>query len=310
MVVRARRLAAVFAGAVLMLLSLTGTASAGGAEWRAAATGPGGAVWANDAGSGFNSLGGHALGAPALYNNRDGVIGHIVVGADHDLWITVETDTVWHRLTSGGPVYCLDTPSATVSQNGPAVLLVACEGGDHAIWTASVPAPTGLDTPTIPMSRWTRLGGSVIAGPAVAASEGSLVVFGVGASNRVWVSVDLGPFNPTPFACIGHPAALGYYNTGTALFSTWFACHGTDGALWVAQHMSGAWSPAMSRGGSLLDGVDLLERADENVLALGEGTDRAVWTTLISGGGWERLGGVVDHGVGAAERRSGCFGGC
>jgi hypothetical protein len=52
-----------------------------------------------------------------------------------------------------------------------------------------------------------------------------------------------------PWTCIGHPALA---TNGT---TSYFACHGTDDALWYATNTGSGWSGAQWLGGVLIDGV-------------------------------------------------------
>src|SRR5438105_4536751 len=92
-----------------------------------------------------------------------------------------------------------------------------------------VPAPVGTNLPTpIAASNWLSLGGTLAAGPAVASIAGKPTYFVVGAGQHVYSRDLSADFTMTPWSCIGHPAVATFNST------SYFACHGTDDALWYS----------------------------------------------------------------------------
>jgi subtilisin family serine protease len=266
--------------------------------WRVAGIGGDNAPWSEDAGdTNFNTLGGAALGAPALYSDSlTGGSGQIVTGGDHDLWVNNGV-AGWQRLTSGGPVYCIDNPAAVIPP-GSSTLYVGCQGGDHALWTAVTSAPAWGVNPSVPASAWHRAGGVLTAGPAVAPVDTSVQFFVLGGDNHVWTSNSgTTAFTQMSWLCQGHPAVA---TTNKANSVTFFACHGSDGALWWAKRPTGgAWGAASSLGGLIVDGPAVgAISATGSPIFFAEGSDRHMWTRTDSPG-WSPLGGIFQHGAGA-----------
>jgi hypothetical protein len=85
---------------------------------------------------------------------------------------------------------------------------------------------------------------------------------------------------------------------GTFNSTTYFACHGGDGALWYAMNTGSGWSSPQSLGGVLIDGVGLAATSSGPVFFV-EGGDHAVWHRTISSG-WVSDGGQAQLGVAAS----------
>lgn len=250
------------------------------------------ALWTRGPGGGFTSLGGVLAGAPAVLTQKDssGALNHLYLapGSNHDLY--VRSDSLdWQPLDFDHPVGCFDSVGAEIDGNG--VLVVACQGGDHALWYARGQLPnSGL--PTMSVAQWSSLGGALAAGPAVANGPNGPDFFVLGTNNRVYERSLVAGYVQQPWGCFGHPAAA---STSAA---TYFACDGLDGALWVATRDGAGWHGAVSLGGRLVDGPGIAARGAA-VTYYVEGADRSIWTRTPTLG-FSDLGGVVVGGAAGA----------
>jgi hypothetical protein len=233
-------------------------------------------VWAGHGfGSLYDPLGGQLIAAPAVADvpqpggtSDAGVPVFVGTGTDHQLW--VRTPGVSWRTLSDARTYCKDNPAATV-RNGQ--LTVACWGEDNALWTATGP----ITTTTLPkLNAWRSVGGVLTAGPAVGDAAG-LVFLVVGSGGKVYQSRGTG-YSPTPWTCKGHPA-IGS-GEPPADGPSWFACHGTDDGLWVAQFVGGGWGSARPLGGKVVDGPGVAINST-TVAFFVQGTDGAVWQRVV-----------------------------
>jgi hypothetical protein len=240
----------------------------------------------------YGARGGFLIAAPAIVaipqNSGPSIPLYLGTGTDHDLY--VRTDTAgWQRLTDS-PFYCIDNPAGVVI-NG--TLYVACQGADNALWHAEAPSPTGTTLPTVSRNAWQSLGGVLGAGPAVVSIGGTptyvVVTSGQAVLTRTLTS---GYATISGWRCIGHPAAAAFGTTA------YFACHGSDGALWYSTNTGGAWSAAQSLGGGLIDGPGIAATPAGPFFFV-EGTDGALYQRTITAG-WTSDGGQVKFGAAAA----------
>jgi len=195
--------------------------------------------------------------------------------------------TYWQPFTRDTAAFCVDSPAATTIN---AILYVACQGGDGALWTSNVPIGAGI--PTIPHSSWHSLGGTLAAGPAVVALGGVPTFIEQSTDSYVYVRNEGTAWQSQPWHCLGHPAGALSGST------TYFACQGTDRMLWYATSDGGAWGPPRSLGGILVDGPGVAGTPNGPVF-YAEGTDTQVWERGLSSP-WTGDGGRVVHGVQAA----------
>jgi hypothetical protein len=121
---------------------------------------------------------------------------------------------------------------------------------------------------------------------------GKATYFVIGSDQHVYARDLLSGFVGYQWSCIGHPA-LATYNT-----TSYFACHGTDNALWYSANTGSGWSGPQSLGGSLVGGVGIAATSTGPIFFV-EGTDGAVYQRTISSG-WISDGGVVQLGLAAA----------
>jgi hypothetical protein len=254
------------------------------------AVGTNGAMWVQtpQLGAGWHSLGGQLIAAPALaaFQSGGSVDSPLFVanGTDHDLWIRNLTSN-WQAVTSAS-TYCVDSPAAYLT--GTAQLTVACEGSDHALWTATV-GLTSNGLPNGSFSGWTSLGGDLAAGPAIA-SGSSLTYFAVNPSSQVFYNEGSG-WQATSWYCNpdDHLAA-GDAQAGEVLV---LGCN-ADGEMWASE-----WYSPMSRGGAIISGPGVAVDETGVLFCLAEGTDGAVWVKQPPSGTWTSLGGQVVGGVAA-----------
>ena len=251
-----------------------------------------GALWVKRAGSpGFTSLGGILTAAPAVVSvpqpTGPPLPLYLATGTDHNLW--VRSDAVgWQPLTST-PFYCNDSPAGTVIGTS---LYVACEGQDYALWHAETAVPVGSALPTVPGSAWQSLGGTLAAGPAVSAVGGTPTYLVVGTGGQVYSRTLTTGYSLHPWICVGHPAAS---SSGSL---TYFACHGTDGALWFARNDGVGWNAATTLGGILSDGPGLVA-TPTGPFFFAEGSDSSLYQRTIATD-WIFDGGIVSFGAAAA----------
>ncbi|MFN2451164.1 MAG: family 43 glycosylhydrolase [Candidatus Dormibacteria bacterium] len=265
--------------------SLAGRVAVAGGDnglWQATGTG----------GSDFVPGGGVLSAAPAVVTvaSPDDHLT-IATGSDHDLWIRSDTES-WRRLNSS-PTYCIDNPAAALvaGSAGPS-LVVACQGADHGLWTASGPLGAGVPT----LHGWTGLGGILAAGPAVTTVGGALSYIVLGSDTRIYTRTATTGYAATPWRCLGHPAAAAA--AGTA----YFGCDGLDHTLWWSENPGSGWTSARSLGGVLVDGPAVAAWPQGATFTV-EGGDHALWETTLMDG-WRSPfssdGGVVRYGVGGS----------
>ncbi|MFN2451847.1 MAG: L,D-transpeptidase family protein [Candidatus Dormibacteria bacterium] len=248
-----------------------------------------GGLWVNP-GGGWLGYGGQLLGAPAVAR-ANGATVYVAVGTDHALW--VRGDGVPWQPLSNAPTYCTDGPAA-LADAASSTFTVACRGADGALWYAQGPLTAGLPQ----VGGLTSLGGYLTSAPAIAVVEGQTTFAVDGGGSRVYTRTLTTPFSPTSWWCVDRPAL------GDAGGQAYFACHGTDNAMWYASDTGGGWSGTRSAGGRLVSGVSMAPIAGGAFL-YAEGTDHAVWRSLVSSngsaGGFIGMGGQVGDAVGAAS---------
>jgi hypothetical protein len=261
-------------------------------------------------GIGWHPLGGVIVGPPAVvaaptpYSSTPATPLFIGTGTDKHLWIRSAT-AGWQPI---GAALCIGGPGAVVD-NG--TLTVACRGTDNALWYNTVSWP-GTGLPVFPASGWHSLGGVLSAAPAIAPLGGplasatstpaNLTFFVRGSNGRIFTRTVGSGYAATPWSCLGAPAA----GVETASQDTYFACQGTDHALWVTSNGGslqngafGGWLPAGSLGGMLIGGPAVAAGSLVTSLLV-EGTNKAVFEFTDVSGSFTSLGGVAVGGVGAA----------
>ncbi|MFN2451335.1 MAG: glycosyl hydrolase family 18 protein [Candidatus Dormibacteria bacterium] len=247
-------------------------------------------LWVSQAPTAYAPYGGVMAAAPAVISSN-GVPYFIVVGSDAALYVR-RPDVGWARL-SPGYTACLDRPAAAL-QGG--VLTVMCTAPNHSIWYAQGAMPAaGLPS----VSGFHAFDGSAAAGGGVTVVNGVLTFFVPGTDGNVYLRTQGGGWMRQPWRVLGSVTAAsagGVAHVGM---------HGTDGHLWVGTlRDGGAWSTSYA-GGQLLAGPGVAAYPDGSARIFVEGTDHAVWDTLVNANGaaagFSGDGGIVQGGVGAAS---------
>ena len=269
------------------------------------AEGSDGQLWvqAPQLASGWQPLGGKITAAPAVAaipvidGSGSTPAGPLFIGTgtNEHLFIRSLTDG-WQEL---GPATaeCIGAPAAVITGTATSgyTLTVACRGLNNALFenTAAVPA-TGLPQFT---TGWTSLGGTLSAGPAAAPVGGTITFFVRGTNGQIFTRTATAGYQATPWRCIGGPAASLLAENST----TYFACQGTNRALWYASDTGTGWTAAVSLGGTLIGSPAVVAEGAETVI-LAEGTNHALFQYPLFGSTprWTSLGGDI-NGIAAAD---------
>lgn len=272
------------------------------------AEGSDGQLWvqAPQLSAGWHPLGGKLTAPPAV--TATPVIGGVgstpapplFIGTGTDKHLYIRSLSVGWRLLGPRVASCIGGPAAVITGTSTSgyTLTVACRGTDNALWDNS----TALPASGLPQfsSGWTRLGGVLTAGPAVAQVGGVTTFFVRGTTGHIYIRTLTTGFAEQPWSCIGAPAA----SLRTATTTTYIAWQGTDHALWYASNSGSRWTSASSLGGTLIGNPAVAADYDQIVI-LAEGTTHAVYQYALFGAspGWHSLGGYVggSGGVGAAD---------
>ncbi|MBV9279631.1 MAG: hypothetical protein JOZ41_06080, partial [Chloroflexi bacterium] len=274
--------------------------SLGGANHtsRAGVTGTDGQLYSWQQGPGFTPLGGALLAAPAVgllpgASGQPPLALYVGLGTDHNLYVRSDSQG-WQRLTST-PTYCLDSPALLLSGTvGNASITVACQGGDHGLWTASGSFTSGLPT----VGPWSGLGGLLTYGPAMAVVNGQVTYFAISGDSFLYSRTGSSGWARLPWNCIGHPAAA---TSGT---TSYLACQGLNHALYYATNSGGGWAAPAYAGGALVDGPGVAATSGGATFFV-EGTDQGLYQTSLPAGGtattgWAADGGRIQFGAAAA----------
>lgn len=273
------------------------TASATSPSFVVAVEGLDGALWVNENGTGWQSLGGQIIAPPAVAELTDssgdgtGQPLFIAEGTNGELWM--RSMTVGWQPLGGVPCYT----------GGPAVLTVniqtyvACSGIYHYLEGSS----TTVFTPSTGLPQLygflTSLGGILSAAPAMSVVAGEVTYFVRGINGQIWLNTGTaGSFSPTPWFCVGAPAAAAPLNAAGS--DTFFACQGLDHTVWEASNAGSGWTAAASLGGQLIGGP-AIAASTSGTLFFAEGLNGSVYERTLSSG-WVSLGGQAVGGVGAA----------
>jgi hypothetical protein len=259
-----------------------------------------GALWVNENGTGWQSLGGQIIAPPAVgelsdaSGNPTGQPVFIAEGTDRQLWMRSMTEG-WEPL--GGDL-CYTAGPGVMTEGTETD--VACGGlgfGLQETFSLVYTASTGLPQISI---NWSELGGVISAAPAVTTVINQITYFVRGTNSQIFLNIGTaGSFSATPWYCIGAPAAAAL-DLYTPTVETVFACQGLDHSMWEASSTgtSGAWTGAVSLGGALIGGP-AIAASSAGTEFFAEGTDHAIWERTLSSG-WISLGGQAIGGVGAA----------
>jgi hypothetical protein len=243
-------------------------------------------LWVNQDGQGYNGLGGQLVAAITVVSvpvaSAPAVPLYIGVGTDHNVYVRSNT-TSWQTLSSSA-VNCLDNVGATVSSG---TLTVSCRGGDNALWYATGPvSSSGLPT----VSGWQSLGGVLSTGPAMAVVGGNVTFIVTGSDGTLWSRTVAAGYVALNASCKGRAAAA------TQGAVSYLACHGLDDALWYSVNSGSGWGSFRSAGGVLLDAPAVAATSTQVTIYV-EGSDKAVYHTVIPLGGGTASGFTFDGGV-------------
>jgi outer membrane protein assembly factor BamB len=212
--------------------------------------------------SGWHNLGGTLLATPAVAAvpaRSPGTYAKplfVAVGGDHALWIR-GLAAGWQKLASA---YCLDNPAASVSA---ATLYVACEGSDHSLWYGETTLPaSGLPH----VDALQSLGGRLSAGPAIAPVGGIVTFFVSGSDYKLATRTLASGWTSDGISCYGHPAA----GTAQGANTTYAACEGSGGHVYVMTNNGFGWSAATDYGGTVTGGPGVAVTSGGAVVVWGE----------------------------------------
>ncbi|GAC1337728.1 MAG: hypothetical protein NVSMB29_02520 [Candidatus Dormibacteria bacterium] len=283
--VRVRIGVALGVGACLLPVSsshLLRVSAASGADV-VAVRGTDSAVWTNH-GSGWAPLGGQTFFTPATLAANAAPL-YVVTGTDANLWVRSDTApwqplTTQHTMCSGSPGIASD-PSGTT-------FMVACKGGDGALWYATG-ALRGGALPAV--GGWSPLGGRLLDGPALATVEGQATFMVNGTDGWLYTRTLSSQFVRTNWRCVGSPGLAG---GGTQAY---FGCHGTDGSLWHSENAGGGWGPTRSAGGRLAGDMLTIAPVGGGASEYVEGLDHGVYRSSVGPQGtstpFQGFGGLV-----------------
>jgi len=245
-------------------------------------------------GAGWHSLGGQLAAVPAVAAapNPGGTTParpwFIAPGTNHLLYIRTLTGA-WARL---GPNDASCLSAAAVITSG--VLQVACQTTGHGLSynTAAIPA-TGMPRFT---TAWKSLGGTgtITAGPAIARVNGTLTFFVLATDGKIHTRTIQTGYTPTPWSCLGQPAAATQAATGI----TYFACQSPSHTLQQATSTATGWTPLTQLPGTLAAGPGLAPATAAVILEL-ENTNHLIYQGT-PGTPYTRLGTLQVTGVQAA----------
>jgi hypothetical protein len=260
-----------------------------------AVTGTDGAAWARWAvDPDWFPWGGQLVEAPAVVQGP-AEFYLLGVGRDGNVWIRTD-DAGWWPFGHDG-TRCSGASAAAVAGQ----LVVACRGGDDALWVTTAALPARDDAPLPAGRHWRSLGGALQHGVAVAAFRGEgetgfrARYTAVGEDDRPWSRTDAQDWQLlSDHRCGGTIATAAYFQAlacrdlGSPALRVWHFPSGTVGAL-LGGIVTGR--PAVT--------VDATGVADYYAL----GTDRGVWAARQTADGavdrFRPFGGEGRHGVAA-----------
>ncbi|HET8683747.1 MAG TPA: polysaccharide deacetylase family protein [Micromonosporaceae bacterium] len=225
------------------------------------------------------SLGGVAVGAPAVAATSATSLALAVRGTDSALWIRYYTGTSWGPWHSLGGVLSA-APAITSVSGGRLDLFV--RGNDDRLYTRTL-------LPGAAWSPWTSLGGILTSGPGATAVDGRIEVNVIGTdraiyrkvlSSGVWSSwASLGGRSYTAPAVVKAPRSTGVY----------VLVRGTDNRLYYNESSTGSFSGWRSVGGQLIDApaaTELMATMARGFHVVVRGTDNALWLNTMRDGEW------------------------
>jgi hypothetical protein len=243
-------------------------------------------LWVDQDGQGYNGLGGQLVAAATVVSvpvtSAPPVPLYIGVGTDHNVYVRSNTAS-WQALSSSA-VNCVDNVGAAVSGG---TLTVSCRGGDNALWYAQGPV-SSLGLPTV--SGWQSLGGVLSVGPAMAVVGGNVTFIVTGSDGTLWSRTVATGYVALNASCKGRAAVA------TQGSVSYLACHGLDDALWYSVNSGSGWGSFRSAGGVLVDAPAVAATSTQVTIYV-EGSDTAIYHTVIPLGGGAASGFAFDGGV-------------
>jgi hypothetical protein len=238
--------------------------------------------------SGWESLGGSLVSAPAVSSWGPNRLDVFAIGSDNQLW-----HKFWNGSWSGWEPLggSLISAPAAVSW-GPNRIDIFATAADaqlwHMYWSGSA------------WSGWEPLGGSLISGPAVTSrAANEFDVFATGGDSQLWhLSYGNGVvsgWDPLGGVIISSPAAVSWGSGRMDVFVT-----GTDNGLWhkywIGNWTSGSWSGWESLGGGLISAPSVSSWGSNRLDVFVRGTDNGLWHKYWAGSwtGYESLGCIAN----------------
>jgi hypothetical protein len=123
----------------------------------------------------------------------------------------------------------------------------------------------------------TSAGGRLVSGPSAIEDGGSILVFGQGTDNQLWVtscSSSCGSWRPLGGDITSKPGAVfrGPYGADYSVYA-----RGANGAVWGRDHTTAGWGAWHSLGGNLLAGTGPAAAYLGGTYVLATGTDRQLY---------------------------------
>ena len=200
--------------------------------------------------------------------------------------VTVHTNAgSWFDLAGGR---CLGVSGTVVGTT----LDVACEGVDHALFTASTRLPL---TTTSRLSAWVNRGGVLASAPAAATVGGAELVAVRGTSSRIYlIRPGQTGFTGQPWSCADAPALAGGGPGGLDVL----ACRTPAGAVQETTYARGRWGALSSLGGSTV-GQPGVAFVGGVATFVAEGTNGQLYSRTGTTG-WVGHGGRIEGGASIA----------
>jgi hypothetical protein len=186
-------------------------------------------------------------------------------------------------LISGAPPPAARIAPGAVVANGVVDLFYTA--ADGSVWMQNVTRGQGAPAPA---------GGRLVSAPAPMFPGGSVLVFGQGTDNRLWVNScpltggSCGSWLSLGGVITSGPAAV-FRGPGAADFSVY--ARGADGAVWARDHGGSGWGPWHSIGGQLLAGTGPAAAYSGGTYVLVTGLNRVMYIQKVGATGFVPAGG-------------------
>lgn len=243
----------------------------------------------------WSSIGGSALGKPAVARNADGRLQLFFHGLDHALWTVAQAapNGGWLSPQSLGGVIIGD-PAVGVNADGRIEAFAL--GSDSSLWHIYQNSPGGA------WSSWSGLGGRLTGNPAVGRNQdGRLEVFGLGTDRTLWHLWQTAPggawsqWSGLGGSGLGDPAIITNRDGRLEAFAV-----ASGQTLWHIQQTvaNGDWSGWTDLNAKLAGVPFPVANQDGRLEVFARGGDNALWHVWQTspGGPWssfQSLGGVI-----------------